>query len=186
MRLYTGRGDDGETDLFGGGRVPKHHHRVTAYGSADEMNAALGLAAASCEECDERLAAILDILQDHAFVLGADLATPPGGEHEDKVPRIKADDVDAIESLIDEVDGSNQPLKTFILPGGCELAARLHLARGIARRCEREVTALRENDTCGDAIIIWINRISDLLFAMARAANRVRGIADRPWHPPTD
>ena len=91
-----------------------------------------------------------------------------------------------IEMLIDEIDGSNQPLKTFILPGGCELASRLHLARGIARRCEREVTALRENDTCGDSIIIWINRISDLLFAMARVANRVRGIEDRPWHPPTD
>ncbi|MBG84713.1 MAG: ATP:cob(I)alamin adenosyltransferase [Phycisphaerae bacterium] len=186
MRLYTGRGDDGKTDLFGGGRVPKHHHRVAAYGAADEMNAALGLAAAACEECDCRIAEILNILQDHAFVLGADLATPPGGEHEDKIPRIKPDDVKSLELLIDEVDDENEPLKTFILPGGCELAARLHIARGTARRCEREVTALRENDSCGESIMIWINRVSDLLFAMARATNRVRGIADLPWHPSTD
>ncbi len=186
MRLYTGRGDDGKTDLFGGGRVPKHHHRVAAYGAADEMNAALGLAVAACETVDSRIAEILEVLQDHAFVLGADLATPPGGEHEDKIPRIKFEDVKSLELLIDEVDDANEALKTFVLPGGCELAARLHLARGIARRCEREVTALRETDSCGDAIMIWINRISDLLFAMARAANRLRDIDDRPWYPPVD
>ena len=186
MRLYTGRGDDGKTDLFGGGRVPKHHHRVAAYGAADEMNAALGLAAAACESQDIRISEILSILQDHAFVLGADLATPPGGAHEDKVPRIKPDDVLALEELIDEVDGLNKPLQSFILPGGCELAARLHIARGTARRCEREVTALRETDNCGDSIMIWINRVSDLLFAMARSANRVRNISDVPWHPAND
>ena len=183
MRLYTGRGDDGSTDLFGGGRVPKHHQRVAAYGSADEMNAALGMAAAACEEMDARLAEILDLLQDRAFVLGSDLATPPGGSHEDKVPRIAASDVNVMESLIDEIDGANAPLKTFVLPGGCELAARLHVARAAARRCERAVTALCESETCGEAIMIWINRASDLLFAMARAANRCRGIEDRPWTP---
>ncbi|MEE2907872.1 MAG: cob(I)yrinic acid a,c-diamide adenosyltransferase [Planctomycetota bacterium] len=186
MNLYTGRGDDGNTDLFGGGRVPKHHVRVAAYGAADEMNAALGVAASACEEMDGRLAEIIDLLQDKVFVLGADLATPPGGPHEDKVPRIKASDAKAIESLIDEIDGENDPLKTFVLPGGCELAARLHVARASSRRCERAVTALQESESCGDAIMIWINRTSDLLFAMARSANRCRGIQDRPWTASSD
>ncbi|MDG2423381.1 MAG: cob(I)yrinic acid a,c-diamide adenosyltransferase [Phycisphaerales bacterium] len=181
MSLYTGRGDDGCTDLFGGGRVPKHHVRVAAYGFADEMNAALGLAACACENVDARLAEIISLLQDKAFVLGADLATPPGGPHEDKVPRINSSDVKVLEELIDEIDGQNAALKTFVLPGGCELAARLHIARGSSRRCERAVSTLNHAESCGQDIMIWINRASDLLFAMARAANRHRGIEDTPW-----
>lgn len=181
MSLYTGRGDDGCTDLFGGGRVPKHHGRVAAYGAADEMNAFLGLARCACEDVDERLSEIINLLQDKVFVLGADLATPPGGPHEDKIPRIQASDVEVLENLIDEIDDQNTPLKTFVLPGGCELAARLHVARGASRRCERAVSMLNHEDDCGRDIMVWINRASDLLFAMARAANRLRGIEDIPW-----
>lgn len=181
MSLYTGRGDDGQTDLFGGGRVDKHNLRVAAYGSADEMNAALGLAVVACEGKDTRLREILALLQDQAFVLGADLATPPGGPHEDKVPRVGKSDVEQLESLIDEIDGENEPLKTFILPGGCELAARLHMARAITRRAERAIVAASQADEISDDVVHWINRAGDLLFAMARAANRIRGIEDVPW-----
>ena len=181
MRLYTGRGDDGNTDLFGGDRVPKHHLRVDAYGAADEMNAALGLAASACGPQDERLKEILLRLQDRTFVIGADLATIPGGPHEDKVTRIQMPDVKELEDFIDEIDGENKPLKTFVLPGGCELASRLHLARSISRRCERKVTRMLESEGGDMAKLLWMNRISDLLFAMARAANRLQGLPDVPW-----
>ena len=183
MRLYTGRGDDGNTDLFGGDRVPKHHLRVDAYGAADEMNAALGLAVSACGPEDQRLHEILLRLQDRTFVLGADLATIPGGSHEDKVTRIQMPDVKELEGFIDEVDGENDPLKSFILPGGCELASRLHLARAISRRCERQVTRMLESEGGDMAKLLWMNRISDLLFAMARAANRLHGQPDVPWTP---
>lgn len=181
MSLYTGRGDDGKTDLFGGGRVDKHHLRVAAYGSADEMNAALGLAAVACEGVDSRVREILALLQDRTFVLGADLATPHGGPHENKVPRILQSDVEQLESLVDEIDGANAPLKTFVLPGGCDLAARLHMARAITRRAERAIVEAAQAEDLGTAVIHWINRAGDLLFAMARASNRVRKIEDVPW-----
>tara|TARA_Y100000589_G_scaffold138749_1_gene132713 strand:- start:955 stop:1512 length:558 start_codon:yes stop_codon:yes gene_type:complete len=183
VRLYTGRGDDGNTDLFGGDRVPKHHLRVDAYGAADEMNASLGLAVTACGPTDERLHEILLRLQDRTFVLGADLATIPGGPHEDKVARIQMSDVKELEGFIDEIDGDNEALKTFILPGGCELASRLHLARAISRRCERQVTRMLESEGGDMAKLLWMNRISDLLFAMARAANRLQGLPDVPWTP---
>ena len=181
MRLYTGRGDDGNTDLFGGGRVPKHHLRVDAYGAADEMNAAMGLAASACNDTDRRIYEILLRLQDRTFVLGADLATPPGGPHEDKTLRLSEDDVKELEGFIDEIDGANESLKTFVLPGGCELSSRLHMARCISRRCERCITELIQEMDNDLTPVRWINRASDLLFAMARAANRIHGMPDVPW-----
>ena len=181
MRLYTGRGDDGNTDLFGGGRVPKHHLRVDAYGAADEMNAAMGLAASACGEADGRLHEILLRLQDRTFVLGADLATPPGGPHEDRALRLRGEDVEELEGFIDEIDDQNESLKTFVLPGGCELSSRLHMARCISRRCERCITELTTEADCDLTPVRWINRASDLLFAMARAANRMHGVPDVPW-----
>ena len=132
MRLYTGTGDDGSTGLFGGGRVSKDHPRVVAYGEADGLNAALGLAVAACEDSDLR--STLEALQRSVFQLGADLATPLGTEHEAKVQRIGPDDVIAIEAQIDTVDAANAQQRSFVLPGGSELAARLHVARDAARR----------------------------------------------------
>ena len=181
MRLYTGTGDDGSTGLFGGGRVSKDHPRVVAYGEADGLNAALGLAVAACEDSDLR--STLEALQRSVFQLGADLATPLGTEHEAKVQRIGPDDVIAIEAQIDTVDAANAQQRSFVLPGGSELAARLHVARDAARRCERSMVTLARSESGGvsEPAKQWINRCSDLLFSAARAANRLAGVADVPW-----
>ncbi|MBM44136.1 MAG: ATP:cob(I)alamin adenosyltransferase [Phycisphaerae bacterium] len=181
FRLYTKTGDDGTTGLFGGPRVSKDDARVQAYGAADETNAALGLAAAACDDTDARLAEILASLQSRLFDLGSDLATPTGTEHESKIRRLTVDDVTQAESWIDEIDGDNAELKQFILPGGCDLAARLHLARNAARRCEQAMVTLSKGDSVNEHAMHWINRLSDLLFAMARAANRLHGVEDVPW-----
>ncbi len=181
FRLYTKTGDDGTTGLFGGPRVSKDDARVQAYGAADETNATLGLASAACGDTDARLAEILGDLQSRLFDLGADLATPPGTGHESKIRRLTAEGVSQSESWIDEIDGDNTELKQFILPGGCDLAARLHLARNAARRCERAMVTLNRAETVNEHAMQWINRLSDLLFAMARAANRLHGVEDTPW-----
>ena len=183
FRLYTKTGDDGTTGLFGGPRVSKDDARVQAYGAADETNATLGMAVAACADVDARLAEVLLDLQSRLFDLGADLATPPGTAHESKVHRLTSEDVQQAESWIDEIDGDNAELKQFILPGGCDLAARLHLARNAARRCERAMVTLHQSEAVNEHAMHWINRLSDLLFAMARAANRLHGIDDIPWTP---
>ena len=181
MKLYTRTGDDGTTGLFGGGRVVKDHPRVVAYGEADGLNAFLGFAAGVCE--DTALREVLEELQQMVFQLGADLATLPDTPHESKVKRINGADGAAMEAHIDSIDGANAEQRSFVLPGGCELAARLHLARDAARRCERAMVTLATVEPGGisDAAMRWINRCSDLLFAMARAANRLAGVPDVPW-----
>ena len=181
FRLYTRTGDDGTTGLFGGPRVSKDDLRVQAYGAADETNATLGLAVAACGSADDELRDVLVNLQSRLFDLGADLATPSDSQHSDKITRMSSGDVEQAESWIDVIDGPNEELKQFVLPGGCELAARLHLARNAARRCERAMVSLSHVEPVNEQAMHWINRLSDLLFAMARAANRLNGIADVPW-----
>ncbi len=184
MNLYTRTGDDGTTGLFGGDRVGKDHPRVAAYGSVDELNACVGLAAAACSSTnpfESRLLDTLSQLQSRLFDVGADLAAPLGSKHEDKIKRIENEDVMQAEAWIDEFDGQNEPMKSFILPGGSELAARLHLARVICRRAEREVVALARVGPVNDQLRIYLNRISDLLFALARRANKEAGVKDVPW-----
>jgi cob(I)alamin adenosyltransferase len=207
MNLYTRTGDDGSTGLFGGQRVAKHHPRVAAYGDVDELNAVIGWVCAGLNDPShpdhsnqskpgqsaapprvdppaiQRIAAILTTLQSRLFDLGADLATPPNSKHESKVQRISAADVTESERWIDEIDGGNAPITTFVLPGGTELASRLHIARTVCRRAERAMVALNESSEVNPQAIIFINRISDLLFAMARRANKEAGVADVPWHP---
>lgn len=180
MKLYTKTGDDGTTGLFGGQRVPKDHPRVAAYGTVDEMNAALGVAASALPETDRRRSIILE-LQSRAFDLGADLATPPGSPHEDKVPRVEPEDVARLEALIDEVDGGNAPLTSFVLPGGTPAAAQLHLARAICRRAERGVAALAREGAVGHDALLYLNRLGDLLFALARRVNAAADVPDIPW-----
>lgn len=181
MRLYTGTGDDGTTGLFGGGRVAKDHPRVMAYGEADGLNAFLGFAAVVCDDTELRV--VLEELQRNVFQLGADLATPLNTPHEFKVQRINSDDSAAMEAHIDTIDGANAQQRSFVLPGGCELAARLHLARDAARRCERAMVTLVRGEPGAVSLdaMQWINRCSDLLFAMARGANRLAGVPDVPW-----
>ena len=176
MKIYTRKGDDGTTGLLGGTRVQKHVLRVEAYGTVDELNAALGLAASGCS--DEELGAILTTLRHELFELGAQLAAPADSN---SPTRIGAPQVDALEKHIDRIWDQLTPLKYFILPGGSELSSRLHLARAISRRAERLVVALAQKETVDGGLVIYLNRLSDLLFAMARRANQLEGVQDVVW-----
>ncbi len=172
MPLYTKTGDDGSTGLFGGGRILKNDARMHAVGDVDETNAAIG-----CVQ-DESLQPLQSLL----FDVGADLATPVDNEH---VRRIDGTDINTLESWIDRVDGQNDKLNSFVLPGGCAKAAALHLARGVCRRAERSIITLHTAGGCSTEVLIFMNRLSDLLFALARFANKEEGIADTPWIPRT-
>jgi cob(I)alamin adenosyltransferase len=186
MKLYTRSGDDGTTGLFGGGRVGKDHPRVEAYGTVDELNSCIGLAAAACDPSHAVCRSILAIfaeLQSRLFDIGADLATPQGASHEAKILRVGEQHVAEAERWIDQIDGGNSAMKTFVMPGGTELAARLHLARTVCRRAERAMVHLSRTEAVNPQAIIYMNRISDLLFAMARRANKEAGAPDVPWTP---
>lgn len=186
MKLYTKTGDDGTTGLFGGERVPKNHPRVSAYGEVDELNAAIGvvLAALRTEPVGngEYLSQRLTEIQSDLFILGAELATPnPKGT----VPRIQAVHVQRIERWIDGAVEPVPPLRTFILPGGSTAAAQLHYARTVCRRAERTVVSLADEIEIDANVVVYLNRIGDLLFALARWVNHRSGIAETPWIAPT-
>lgn len=186
MKLYTRSGDDGTTGLFGGGRVGKDHPRVEAYGTVDELNACLGLAASACaadHATEARFAEIIAEAQSWLFDIGADLATPEGNAQEERVLRIGDGEVAVVEGWIDEIDDRNESMRSFVMPGGTEVAARMHLARTVCRRAERLMVALSHTETVSEGAIRYMNRLSDLLFAMSRLANRERGVADVPWIP---
>ena len=178
VHIYTGGGDRGETGLFGGGRVSKDDPRVEAYGAVDELNACLGVARAAGLPAD--LDDMTERLQEQLFELGADLATPPDSKaRADRVVRIGADSAGALETLIDSCQERLAPLETFILPGGGPGGAALHLARTVCRRAERRVVELGDLST-----VPYLNRLSDLLFVMARLANALAGCKERAWLPP--
>lgn len=177
MKLYTKRGDDGQTDLIGGKRVPKHHLRVDAYGVVDELNAAIGLALACCQL--DAVRSSLITVQSRLFDLGAELATSNSAKP--SPARITDADAAELEKQIDICSGGLPPLQNFILPGGSELAARLHLARTVCRRAERAVVALAEHEEVSTQATIYLNRLSDLLFVLARLANAEAGVEDVPW-----
>jgi cob(I)alamin adenosyltransferase len=179
MKLYTKRGDDGSTGLIGTSRVPKNHPRVMAYGEVDETNAAVGWAIAAWR--DERWAERLRAIQSDLFVLGAELATPSG---QTPSQRIGEDLITQLERWIDEASEAVAPLRNFVLPGGTELSGRLHLARTICRRAERAVVQLGQEEAVRGEAVIYLNRLSDLLFAMARLANHQAGVPDVPWKAP--
>ncbi len=183
MKLYTRIGDDGSTRLFGNRQVGKDDPRVQAYGCVDELNSAIGLALVGCANVE--IASMLGLIQNRLFDVGADLATPQveGSDAATAraVYRIGPEDAADLEGFIDRVWAPLPAMKHFILPGGTELAARLHMARTICRRAERWCVALsREADGVGE-VIIYLNRLSDLLFAMARRANQLEGVEDVPW-----
>lgn len=176
MRLYTKRGDGGQTGLIGGTRVSKDHPRVAAYGDVDELNAVIGGVIAVCEDEDwrERLSRI----QHQLFNLGAVLAN--AGDPS-AVPALGDGDIQALENWIDEACDEVPPLTQFILPGGNELSCRLHLARTVCRRAERSVVHLAQQDSVPSAAIVHLNRLNDLLFAWARLANHRAGVAETVW-----
>jgi len=179
MRIYTKTGDDGSTGLFGGTRVSKASERVEAYGTVDELNAALGWARAAGQppEIDR----VLERAQEGCFRVGAFLATAPGKDP--GIAPLTEADVTPLEQAIDSLEAGLASLKTFILPGGAETAARLHIARTVCRRAERLIVGLAARETLDPVFVRWLNRLGDLLFVQARAANAAAGCADVPWVP---
>lgn len=179
MKIYTKTGDNGETGLFAGPRVPKDDLRITAYGEVDELNTVLGVVRAELPpaEIDKLLAK----LQNELFCVGAELATPDPRKHGTQI--IGEAHVAALEQAIDKYEATLDPLKQFILPGGTKAAAALHLSRSVCRRAERHVVTLsRESQRpISPALIQYVNRLSDLLFVLARAANASAGVPDVPW-----
>ncbi|MBE2252010.1 MAG: cob(I)yrinic acid a,c-diamide adenosyltransferase [Myxococcus sp.] len=181
MKIYTKTGDTGETSLFGGGRVGKDHHRVESYGQLDELNAVLGMARA---EGLGALDALTQTLQDQLFTIGSILATPPESKAAGHLPKLKPEWVTAMEQAIDGFDAQLPPLTSFVLPGGTKGAAALHLARCVCRRAERRIVPLMREGDVAQEIVVYLNRLSDLLFTMARAANHFAGVKDVPWVAP--
>jgi len=182
MKIYTRTGDTGETALFGGGRVSKDHPRVAAYGTVDELNASLGVAVtvSGREDVRERLGRI----QHDLFALGALLATPPSGKGRATpkgLPRPPLPRITEMEGWIDEADTKLPELRAFILPGGTPAAAALHLARTVCRRAERAVVRLAVDESVGEWVLVYLNRLSDLLFTFARLENLPAG-GDVEWH----
>jgi cob(I)alamin adenosyltransferase len=180
MKLYTKTGDDGTTGLFGGGRVPKTSTRVAAYGTVDETNAAIGVARAS--PVDGSMDAVLARVQEDLFALGAELACVPGRESKLGMRLLGAEDIERLEQAIDAADAASPPLRTFVLPGGSPQAAALHVARTVCRRAERAVLAIDDAPPRREPVV-YLNRLSDLLFALARRANGIVGVPDVPWEP---
>jgi len=181
MKIYTKTGDQGDTGLFGGGRVPKNHPRVEAYGDVDELNASIGLARSI--ELMPRIDEVLVPIQRDLFAIGAILATPDREkmkQHLEKA-RIDADRIAQLEHAIDDGDRELEPLKAFIVPGGTPKAAALHVARTVCRRAERRVVQLQADTELPELVVIYLNRLSDLLFTLARVANRRAGAGEVTW-----
>ena len=180
--IYTKTGDDGTTGLGDGSRLPKHHKRIAAYGTVDELSSNLGLILAAELEDEDSLALLLREIQNDLFDLGADLSVP--GAEGDKL-RLQQSYVDRLEELIDQYNKELEPLRSFLLPGGNSLAARLHVARTICRRAERLVSELTFSETADHVnprVLVYLNRLSDLLFVLARCAND-NGRKDVLWKP---
>lgn len=182
LKIYTKTGDDGSTGLFGGKRVAKDSLRIESYGTVDELNSLLGMV--RTEAHSEEFDPLLGRLQEGLFVLGADLATPHGGERSFLIPRVTSSDIECLEREIDRLEEGLPPLKNFILPGGSSAGAALHLARTVCRRAERVVVRLtHEEPETGLDPQRYLNRLSDLLFVLARAVNHAAGATEHPWIP---
>jgi cob(I)alamin adenosyltransferase len=179
MKIYTKTGDDGNTGLLGGTRVPKDHLRVAAYGEVDELNALVGLVRA---DATGPLDALLGQVQRDLLALGAQLADPTARLASRKAKAtISAAHTRRLERAIDKAQKSLPPLTAFILPGGSTLGARLHLARTVCRRAERALVSLDRDTPLDPRLIVYMNRLSDLLFVLAREANRKAGRAEETW-----
>jgi cob(I)alamin adenosyltransferase len=178
-RIYTKSGDGGETGLGDGSRVVKCSLRVTAYGEVDELNAVLGLVITVWSDGS----AFLQSVQNDLFDLGADLCVPttPDNSGERRL-RVRAEQAERLEREIDRLNDRLQPLRSFVLPGGSAAAAWLHFARTVCRRAERAVVALMQTEPVNSNVLVYLNRLSDLLFVMARAANK-DGQGDVLWEP---
>ena len=181
MRIYTKKGDRGQTTLLRGGRVPKDHPRVSAYGDVDELNATIGAAAAVEPQDFEQ--ELLEEIQRDLFSIGAILATANYSAPKKKGDKVALGEerITALEGAIDVATDAMLPLKAFVLPGGSQKSAMLHQARTVCRRAERSLVALSQQEALPTLVLPYLNRLSDLLFTLARLANFRAGIADREW-----
>jgi cob(I)alamin adenosyltransferase len=181
MKIYTKTGDAGETGLFGGGRVGKDHPRVEAYGDVDELNAVLGLVRAL--EPMPRIDEVILPVQRDLFAIGALLATPDREKMRASLEKARIDEsrIRELETAIDHCEAELDPLRSFIIPGGTAKAASLHTARTVCRRAERHVVAVLHSEELPEIVVIYLNRLSDLLFMLARVANKRAGSAEVSW-----
>jgi cob(I)alamin adenosyltransferase len=180
-RIYTRAGDQGDTGLGDGSRVPKDHPRVAAYGAVDELNSVLGLLVADCAALPDDVAEFVRSLQNDLFDVGADLCVPES-QQTGSVLRMRPEQATRLEQAIDKWNADLQPLQSFVLPGGSLSAAWCHLARTVCRRAERDVVTLMREETINPNVLIYLNRLSDLLFVLARVLN-AKGANDVLWDP---
>lgn len=180
MKIYTKTGDEGTTGLYGGKRVPKSSPRIAAYGDIDELNAVLGVVVAHSEQAI--IQSTLKQIQNHLFILGAQLASP---NVDPKIERITSAHIDFLERQIDVMSESLPPLTHFILPGGSKTAAHLHLARTVCRRAERSVVYLSSlaDEPVDNWVMMYVNRLSDFLFIFSRLINQLEQVKDVEWIP---
>ncbi len=183
MKIYTKTGDKGHTALFGGKRVPKDDARVEAYGTLDELNSHIGLLRTCLQ--DDQCLKWLESIQNHLFVIGSQLAVDPDARNL-KLPSLKDENIQMLENAIDWMEGRLEPLKSFILPAGSGAAAQTHIARTVSRRAERRVVSLSGLGDYDPRIIIYLNRLSDFLFVLARFNSMLEGIPDVSWNPALD
>ena len=174
MKIYTGRGDEGQTDLRDMSRVSKSNPRIETYGTVDEANALIGVVhPAGYDDIDAHLQEI----QNHLHIVQADFADP---DNESDAPRLSDEEIDRLEEWMDGYDEELDPLQTFILPGGSEPGAKLHHARAVVRRAERRAVALAGNEPVNETAITYLNRLSDTLFVLARVVNKREGAREEP------
>lgn len=180
MKIYTKGGDKGETGLFGGERVPKNSGRIEAYGTIDELNSFIGLTITEVKSGEIR--ELLTVIQNQLFTVGSDLATPLTEKNKKyDIPRVEESFFKNAEEQIDKFDAQLKPLEHFILPGGTKSAAFLNICRTVCRRAERRVVALKAVEQINENIVIFLNRLSDLFFVLARFENMISGIPDVIW-----
>ena len=180
MKIYTKTGDKGQTSLIGGTRVPKHHLRIEAYGTVDELNSWIGLI--RDQQIDDHSITSLIEIQDRLFTIGSLLAEDPEGSRME-LPVLQEDDVAFLEREIDRMEEAMPALRSFILPGGHPVVSYTHLARCVCRRCERVVTHLSENSSVDQKILVYLNRLSDYLFVLGRFLGQSLNVAETPWFP---
>ena len=184
MKIYTKKGDTGTTQLIGGLRVPKHHHRIEAYGTVDELNSFIGVV--RDQDISNHHKKNLIEIQDRLFTIGSSLATDPehtGNKTRERIPVLNEADVEFLEKEIDRMDGLLSVMKSFILPGGHMAVSFCHVARCVCRRAERLVTSLSENEFVEDLVIKYLNRLSDYLFMLCRMLTQELHAEETPWKP---
>jgi cob(I)alamin adenosyltransferase len=178
MKIYTKTGDKGTTSLFGGTRVSKGHDRINAYGTIDELNSYLGLL--RDQEVNRPRVEFIAAIQENLFIIGSVLATEPGNT-EVKIPALKPDSITVLETAMDEMDNLLPPMRNFILPGGHASVSFCHIARCVCRRAERLVVMLADNEPVEEKVIVYLNRLSDYLFVLARKMSTEIGAKEIPW-----